>query len=192
VSYSIYSTPSIIIQSYDLGESDRAYRILTEDFGVIFAKAKNIRGESSKLRYNIEIGERITLDLVRGKESFRITGVHKIKGTKKLNKNKSLYFQRILTFLGVLSPFEENGGSIFKLLNTIYEHLNDFVYLSQSEIEFLESLYKSHILDHLGYWNSENLLSFPENRKKLLLQTPKTHILREQVYTALQASQLKG
>ena len=69
----IYHTDAIIIGSVSRGEANRVYLLLTKDMGAFYATAQGVRLERSKLRYTLQDFSYIRVDLVRGRDVWRIT-----------------------------------------------------------------------------------------------------------------------
>lgn len=69
-----YTTQSIILEAYDQGEHDRAYKVFTREFGLIICQAKSIRKLESKLRAHMVPRSVSTLTIVQGKEVWRVVG----------------------------------------------------------------------------------------------------------------------
>jgi recombinational DNA repair protein (RecF pathway) len=69
----IYHTDALILGSHPRGEANRAYLLLTADMGVFYAIAQGVRLEKSKLRYTLQDFSYARVDLVRGKDVWRIT-----------------------------------------------------------------------------------------------------------------------
>lgn len=69
-----YTTECIVIESYDNGEHDRAYKLFTKDFGLVMAHAKSIRKLESKLRSHILPRSMSLVTLVQGREVWRLVG----------------------------------------------------------------------------------------------------------------------
>ncbi|MEN9552055.1 MAG: hypothetical protein RI935_432 [Candidatus Parcubacteria bacterium] len=73
-----YTTDSFVIESYDQGEHDKAFKLFTREFGLIIAIAKGIRKLESKLRAHIRPRQLSRVTLVRGKEVWRVVGGEEI------------------------------------------------------------------------------------------------------------------
>lgn len=72
-----YVTKSIILESYDQGEHDRAYKVFTREFGLLTCQAKSIRKLESKLRAHILPRSLSLLTLVQGREVWRLVGAER-------------------------------------------------------------------------------------------------------------------
>lgn len=73
-----YATECFVLASYEAGEHDMTYKLFTEEFGLIFARATSVRKLESKLRAHIKPGHLTRVTLVKGKEVWRITGSEEI------------------------------------------------------------------------------------------------------------------
>jgi recombinational DNA repair protein (RecF pathway) len=73
MAHHIYHTRGVILGSKPSGEANRYYKIFTEELGVLEATAQSVREGRSKLRYVLQDYSLIHVDLVRGKEVWRIT-----------------------------------------------------------------------------------------------------------------------
>lgn len=69
----IHHTHAIILGSKNLGESNKTLYLYTRELGLISARVQSIRKESSKLRYALQDYSYAEIDLVRGKDVWRVT-----------------------------------------------------------------------------------------------------------------------
>jgi DNA repair protein RecO len=74
MAYSTYTTDAIIISMRDRMGSDRMVRLLTEELGMLDARASSVREEKSKMRYALQPFSIARVTLVRGKREWRLTG----------------------------------------------------------------------------------------------------------------------
>lgn len=74
MAYHTYTTRSYILSASQYSEHDALYTCITEEFGVLRARATGARKEDSKLRYSLQVGACVALSLVQGKAGWRITG----------------------------------------------------------------------------------------------------------------------
>lgn len=73
----IYHTEGIILGSRNYGEAGKCFYIFTRDLGMLYASAQGVRKLSSKLRYVLQDFNYVKVDLVRGKDFWRITSASK-------------------------------------------------------------------------------------------------------------------
>lgn len=116
-----HTTHAIVIESYDQGEHDRAYKVFTREFGMIICHAKSVRKLESKLRAHIEPRSITLITLVQGREVWRLVGaeetrcalmyIHEVTQLLKRfirgeGSHRALY-DRIIAFLMSTSSYEE-------------------------------------------------------------------------------------
>jgi len=116
--------------SRNFGEAGRHYFIFTRDLGMVTASAEGVRKISSKLRYVLQDFAYLKIDLVSGRNIFRVTNASKSGALEQITKNPETFKEdlpnieaiivlRILNNLGYIgenytlenlikSPFEEN------------------------------------------------------------------------------------
>ncbi len=69
-----YVTRAIVLESYDQGEHDRAFKVFTREFGLLICQAKSVRKLESKLRAHILPRSVSLITLVQGREVWRLVG----------------------------------------------------------------------------------------------------------------------
>ncbi len=73
----IYHTEGIVLGSRNFGETGKYYRLCTRDLGLVLATASGVRKMSSKLRYVLQDFSYVKIDLVKGKDFWRIGSASK-------------------------------------------------------------------------------------------------------------------
>jgi DNA repair protein RecO (recombination protein O) len=112
----IYHTNSLILSSRNRGEANRMLTLLTREMGLVHAAAQGIRLNKSKLRYALSDYAYAKVDLVRGKELWRVTSATPVESFSTIRRTP-------------------NG---IKLLASISKLLRRLV---QGEAEFHESVF---------------------------------------------------
>jgi DNA repair protein RecO len=182
----IYHTEGIILGSNNFGETGKYYSIFTKDLGMIYASAQGVRKVSSKLRFVLQDFSYIKIDLVKGKDFWRITSV------SKTNKLENLFQPKILEVVVKISQLlkrllagEDPNESLFADLLSglcILEKLK-----TDDEIRNMEAVMVLRILNNLGYigedYGVKDLIKSPfeesvlfnvsQNRVKILNQINK-------------------
>jgi recombinational DNA repair protein (RecF pathway) len=74
-----YTTKCIVLDAYDQGEHDRAYKVFTREFGLLICQAKSVRKLESKLRAHMLPRTVSLITLVQGREVWRLVGAEKEK-----------------------------------------------------------------------------------------------------------------
>ena len=86
----IYHTEGIILGSGNFGETGKYYSVFTRDLGLVFASAQGVRKMSSKLRFVLQDFAYLKIDLVKGRDFWRITNVSKTNKLEKLQEPEIL------------------------------------------------------------------------------------------------------
>lgn len=116
-------TRAIILEAYDQGEHDRAYKVFTREFGLLICQAKSIRKLESKLRAHMLPRSCSLITLVQGREVWRLVGaendamdspyVHEVTTLLKRfvrgeGAHKTLY-DRMMVFLKNTTSYDEQS-----------------------------------------------------------------------------------
>ncbi len=161
----IYHTEGLILSSRNYGEAGKYYAIFTRDLGMVYASAQGVRKMSSKLRYVLQDFSHIKLDLVKGKDFWRITSATKSDALNELIKNKTAFsvFVNITRLLKRLLAGEEPNVILF---DDLVKGLNVLEKIKEIEqINHMEIILVLRILNNLGYigsnLNVDNLITSP-------------------------------
>lgn len=144
MAYRHYETEGLIIADRPIGEANRLYRIFTRDFGLIQVMAQGVRLEKSKLRYNLNNSNFVSLNLVRGREYWRLVGADKINLA---NKNQKIFCRKIGSVLIRLIHGEEANYKIFSDLKQAWSLLEE----GGGQLDQLEIFIMARLLANLGY-----------------------------------------
>lgn len=161
----IYHTEGLILGSRNYGETGKYYFLFTRDLGMIYASAQGVRKISSKLRFVLQDFSYVKIDLVRGKDFWRVTGASKTNKLENIIKNKEtlFVFANISRLLKRLLPDEDTNTDLFVDLIkglSVLEKAKD-----KHEIQNTEIFIVLRILNNLGYigdsGNLEKLIKSP-------------------------------
>ncbi len=190
----IYHTEGIILESYASGEAGKYYAIFTRDLGMIYASAQGVRKMSSKLRYILQDFSYIKLDLVKGKDFWRLTSASKTNSLNKLIKQPKHFkvFVNVAKLLKRLLAGEEPNESLFtdivKGLH-ILENIED-----GEDISHMEMILVLRILNNLGYIgndiNVENLVQSPFEHELVFKVAKSRGEILKQINKALKETHL--
>ncbi|MEA3398937.1 MAG: DNA repair protein RecO [Patescibacteria group bacterium] len=193
--YHIYHTKGFILKSKNIGEANKVLIIYTREFGVIRAIAQGIRLNKSKLRFALQDFSFSSIDLVQGREFWRITSASTITSfpIARMDKENLFLISRISNLLDRLCAGEDRNERIFDdLIQTLY--LIDGVDSNKKNREALEIHLVLRIVHSLGYiGDSETLLQYldgeitAKSTESLLFN--KKHIINH-INNALRESQL--
>lgn len=190
----IYHTQGFILSSRNVGEANKTLTIFTRELGLVRAQVQGIRLSKSKLKFSIQDLSFANIDLVKGKEVWRITSAKNISSfpMARANKNSLVLIARIS---GLIERF--CGPEISN--EKIFDELIQSLYILDDEIEnetreALELHLVLRIMHELGYIGESNLLaqylseSFDKDKTKNLLKERQAIIFH--INKALSESQL--
>lgn len=121
-----YVTNALVLDAYDQGEHDRAYKLFTREFGLIICHAKSVRKLESKLRAHLLPRTISLVTVVKGREVWRLVGAEKQNLTPRYiheatsllkrfirgeGSHKTLY-DRILVYLEESSSYAEGKARL--------------------------------------------------------------------------------
>ena len=163
MTHHIYHTRGIVLGSVNIGESNRFYKIFTEELGLVGASAQSVRKEESKLRYVLQDFSLINVDLVRGKEVWRITsaGEEKFFPGIKSDVVRLKLFARTCGLLSRLIHGEGREDELFRDLVGALDFLEQTAIPAELALSF-ETLATLRSLVWLGYLDGEPYERFLE------------------------------
>ncbi len=146
------------MSSKNYGEAGKYYSILTRDLGLVNASAQGVRKISSKLRFILQDFSYIKVDLIRGKDFWRVTSASKTNELEDISKNPISFeiFSNISRLLKRLLAGEYPNEILFDDLLMGLRFLEKSK--SQSESENIEVIIVLRILNNLGYIGGNELL----------------------------------
>lgn len=153
----IYHTEGIILGSGNFGETGKYYSIFTRDLGMIYASAHGVRKISSKLRFVLQDFAYLKIDLVKGKDFWKITSASKTNKLEKLSEPGIFaVFVNISKLLKRLLMGEDPNKILFLDL------LKGLFILEKSktvdELCNIEAIIVLRILNNLGYIGGNEIL----------------------------------
>lgn len=182
----IHHTEGIILGSGDFGETGKYYSVFTRDLGMIYASAQGVRKMSSKLRFILQDFAYLKIDLVRGKDFWRITSASKTNKLEKLSRSETFeVFINISKLLKRLLAGEDPNRDLFVDLISGLSVLEKSK--TKEELRNVEAIIVLRILNNLGYIGGNEILKdfikspfeedlvfkASENRTKILHQINK-------------------
>jgi len=153
----IYHTEGIILGSKNYGEAGKYYSIFTRDLGMVFASAQGVRKMSSKLRFVLQDFAYVKIDLVQGKDFWRLTSASKTNKLEQIVKNSGtfeVFFNIAKLLKRLLAGIEPNEALFVDLINGL-------TVLEKAKVEHLrnvEAVIVLRILDNLGYIGGDKAL----------------------------------
>ncbi|MFA5932189.1 MAG: DNA repair protein RecO [Candidatus Paceibacterota bacterium] len=154
----IYHTEGIILGSKNYGETGRYYSIFTRDLGMVYASAQGVRKVSSKLRFVLQDFAYVKVDLVQGKDFWRVTSASKTNMLGDLTKNRGtfeVFFNIAKLLKRLLAGIEKNEVLFTDLINnlTILEKID-----KKDDLRNIEAIIVLRILNNLGYIGENEIL----------------------------------
>ncbi len=190
----IYHTEGIILGSKNFGETERYYSIFTRDLGMVYASAQGVRKMSSKLRFVLQDFAYVKIDLVQGRDFWRVTSAGKTGKLENLCKKPETFeiISNIASLLKRLLAGIEKNEILFNDL------VNGLSVLEKAEkkenLSNIEAVVVLRILDNLGYIGSnetvQNLIKSPFE-ENLIFETAKSRLqVLRQINKALKETHL--
>jgi recombinational DNA repair protein (RecF pathway) len=136
-----YVTECFILNSYESGEHDMTYKLFTEEFGLIFARATSIRKLESKLRAHMKPGYLSRVTVVKGKEVWRVTGSEEILSADNLRHEVTKLLERFV-----------RGEGPHKVL---FKHMKDIIFAKEMDERTGRLLINYLLLVDLGYADAQ-------------------------------------
>ena len=192
-----YQTKAFVLGGISTGEANRFVDLFTEDLGRLYATARSVREERSKLRFSLQDFSLVDISLVRGKEVWRIVGAEadqNIHFTLRDNTEARDMMVRFILLLKRLLGGEEENRELFSVLKDALVFLTRTT-LSKEERDNFECLVVLRILHNLGYLARDNhnarFLDAPDLNTDLIAHlSPLRLSMIKQINTSLEESQL--
>ncbi len=178
-----------------MGEANKMLTIYTREMGLVRAVAQGIRLHKSKLRFTLQDFSYVNVDLVRGKELWRVTSAKHINSfpLARLNFSSLLLMTRVSRLLERLCNGEGPSEDIFDdFIQALY--LLDVNEMASTSREALELHLVLRIMNSLGYIGDSEILakylssSFDQSKTEALLRERQSIIAH--INKALTESQL--
>lgn len=195
MSHHIYHTKALILGSRPKGEANKVFVLYTRELGLVHATAQSIRHSRSRLRYALQEYAYVHVDLVRGRDVWRVTSATSQESFQTLRSNHDSFviMHNIFRLIERLCTGEEANPDIFDDVLTACLFLNESD-KDEREREIAELCLVLRTLHNLGY------IGTPSAFEKILYgafntavfsqeELPKKSILFE-INRALRESQL--
>jgi len=191
----IYHTHGFILSSRNMGEANKMLAIYTREMGLVWAAARGVRLHKSKLRFTLQDFSYVNVDLVRGKELWRVTSARHISSFPFARSSASslLMITRVSKLLERLCVGENPSENIFDdFIQALY--LLDDENMTPHSQEALELHLVLRIMNSLGYIGDSDILSkylcssFDQSKTESLLKERQSIIAY--INKALNESQL--
>jgi DNA repair protein RecO (recombination protein O) len=191
----IHHTHGFIVGSRNTGEANKILIIYTREMGLIRAVAQGIRLHKSKLRFGLQDFSYAAIDLVRGRDIWRVTSATTVTSfpVARMQRESLLLIARVSKLIERLCDGEEANATIFDdFIQAL--HLLDDQGLQPSSRQALELHLVLRIMNTLGYIGESAMLSeylqsdFDQSQTERLLKEKQSIIAH--INRALTESQL--
>lgn len=148
----IYHTNAFVLGARNRGEADKIVTLYTRELGLVRAVAQGIRLQKSKSRFALQDFSLAEVDLVQGRDIWRITSTKSITTFPFIRRDKkslTLIF-RISKLITRLCTGEESSPEIFDGLMQVF-YLLDNENLNEKNREAMELYLVFKIVYELGY-----------------------------------------
>ena len=136
-----YEMAALVLARTPLAESAALVTLLTEEFGIVRARAEGLRKPGAKLAHALQTLDRCTATLVRGKEAWRLSGaVLEESWFRKLSRAERLRAGRIAGLMLRLVHGEANDPALFILFAEFLETLPTLPEDAQDTAEIMTAL----------------------------------------------------
>jgi DNA repair protein RecO len=162
MAYHLYKTEGIVLDERSFGEANKIFYLLTPDLGLVAASAQGIRDLKSKLRYQISKYSLTRVVLVRGKETWKLTGAEGEHRWENIysNKAKLTVVVKIFTLLRKFIRGEGQQLALYDDLKAALDYLDHFspLHYNETMLRAWEMVTVLRLLNHLGYVENEVVL----------------------------------
>ncbi len=158
----IYHTQAIVLSSRNTGEANKYLTLYTRELGLVRASAQGVRLAQSKLRYGLQDFSYANIDLVRGRDIWRVTSsvpIDSFPFLRRQEKSLSLIF-KVSKLIERLCAGEEANEKIFDALTQVFYLLDDEK-LDDKNREAMELYLVFRIVYELGYvGETKNIIEY--------------------------------
>lgn len=155
MAYRKYSTEGIVLGKKNIGEANQILHIFTKDLGFIRAIATGVRHEKAKLKNHVQLFSWISMQCVRGKDTWRLTTATLLSepypnSVKERLALKNIYIDiaKLLRHFGV---YDVQQKELYECLKNIFLHFSE---ISATE-KALRLVVPLQMLYTLGYISND-------------------------------------
>lgn len=161
MSHAIYQTPALILKTKNTHESNKLVYLYTQKFGLVYASMQSLRELRSKMRYHIHPYSLVDVDLVSGKNIWRITGVHENRSSFELVDSPWYRLVSLVSdMITRLCIGEEVNEHLWNDLALFFDNLKKE---NEDYLDAYEIIIIVRILDSLGYWDTRGIILESKN-----------------------------
>lgn len=157
------TTEGIILKRTNFGEADRVLTVFTDRFGKISVIARGVRKITSRRAGNVEVLNRVKLQLFKGK-NYTLTEAESLETFAKLKENLTLSTSafHVLELVDRLTAESQKTPHIFELTVAILR------ILEKNPRQIFIRAYEVKLLALLGFWGIGAIRELDQELKVLL------------------------
>lgn len=151
MSHHVYQSPALILETRNSRERDKSVLVFVRDLGVLRATAQGVRDIKSKLRSGLVEFAFVHMNLVRGKEVWRIINLAPLHNFYYELKNTPAHLHvvtRIASVLKRLVKGEEKNTDLFDVIESLCISI---IQIREEKLPAFEALGMIRIMHILGY-----------------------------------------
>lgn len=161
--HALHTTEAFVLGSIPHGESNRVLRLFTRDLGYLYAHGQGVRDVRNRNRFALTTGQRSLVTLVRGRETWRITGAQSLEsvppGGGAHDRVRAAQVRKVFSLFASLAPRETRLDGVYELLADIRHALHACDPQSVRDVETVSVL---RILHRMGYIARPQESAWPE------------------------------
>ena len=160
MSHAIYQTQALILKTKNMRESNKLVYLYTQKFGLIYASMQSLRELKSKMRYHVHPYSLVDVDLVSGRNIWRITGIHEKESAFDLVDTPWYRLVSLVSDTLIrLCVGEEQNQILWENVALFLDNLKG----NEEHKNEYEIIMMVRILHALGYWNEDDAFLIEAN-----------------------------
>jgi len=157
MSHAIYQTPALILGTIAMRESNKLAILYTEDFGLIYVAVQSVRAASSKMKSHLQTYSLVDVDLVRGRDIWRLTGIHeKLSSLSYVHTQWYPFIEKVSSMVQRLCPGEEVNHELWSDIEQLFRLVTED--RDHVDVLLLEIIFIARLLNNLGYWSGNEIV----------------------------------
>lgn len=121
-----YATTGIVLARFPIAEASESIVVLTEELGVVRARAQSVRKQGAKLASALQTFVQSDVVLVRGKDGWRLTGAVSVTNWfQVLTRSARLRAGRVTGLMLRLMPGDAIDPTLYSIISDLFTTLRD-------------------------------------------------------------------
>ena len=150
--HTLHTTSAFVLGNTPHGENNRVYKLFTKKLGYMFAHGQGVRAVHNRNRFALATGKECQVTLVRGRDSWRITGAQSLENMSETPQDNAsirrAYLRKLHTLCASLLPREIPIPALYTLIKDAHA---TYTTCKTSSLRDAEALYVIRVLHLLGY-----------------------------------------